>query len=116
MKVMFDYLKEVVLEEVVFRVWLFGLFGLVGGFWALLIPSMLLYGLAHFILFRWPMVVASALLGLVLGLIIIYVACPLDLLLCVILHFVVGIMAWKLKLTDKWKRQTVDNELLRIVK
>ena len=98
-----EYLWEVFKEEGLFRVLLLGFIWMfLPDTWAILI-SALAFGLLHFLSFRWPMIVAASFLGIILGLVFIYTPyCWLAYLLCVLIHFGVGMVGIISGLTEKW--------------
>jgi membrane protease YdiL (CAAX protease family) len=100
------YLKQVCSEEVLFRLILcWGISSYTGNYLAILLSSVV-YGLSHFILFRWQMVVASVMLGVILGKIFLSIDnVILALIVVVVIHYIVGTACVLLGLTSKWSRK-----------
>jgi len=117
------YLENAVSEEILFR-------GIIISFLALIWPtnvilliivSALIYGLAHFIIFRWQMVLGAFILGLILGFMFIFIfgiTCSTTpdifegmrsifyaLFVCTCIHYLVGFLAYKLKFTERYERK-----------
>lgn len=86
-------------EEGIFR---FTALMLLPNKWGIAIAT-IVYALVHFVGFRWPMVVASFLLGIGLTYLWSILPLPFNYILCVMVHFVVGGAAYKMGLTNKWK-------------
>lgn len=87
-------------EELAFRVLLIHF---AGHNWWGIICSSVVYAFVHRVAFKWQMVVACLPLGLILGYLYVKFPFPYDIILVVLIHFIVGVGAWLLGLTDKWE-------------
>lgn len=89
------YLCDVSLEEVIFRMTIISLLSIVfKNPLIVVLISALIYGLAHFILFKWEMVVATFILGILLGFVYLLTSISLiGLWMCIIVHFFAGVWA-----------------------
>ena len=100
------YLCDVSLEEVVFRMTTIGLLGAVlKNIFLMVLISALIYGFAHFVLFKWKMVFATFVLGILLG--FLYLLTPISLVglwICIMVHFFAGIYAQKMGFTKATAR------------
>jgi len=112
---LFWYLKEVVSEEVLFRLCILGLIHFYVGFsfWFSIVLSSVVYGVIHFILFKWQMVLVSTLFGVLLGwlylqsvyvFLITYEGVVVGLLVVVLVHLFGGYLCDLLGFTMKWMR------------
>lgn len=120
----FWYLKEVCTEELFFRLVLCWAVAQVVPGWVAVLFSSVVYGLAHFILFRWPMVVVSGLLGIPLGILFLWLAdfgtrwwLVLAMLTVSVVHYACGAFCASIGWTEKWiKRDKKTNKFLKVLK
>lgn len=100
-KLWFWYLKNTIMEEVLFRYIILTIFKTA---WAGAILSIYGYAIVHLIQFKWQMVTATMFLGLLLYYIFFTVVAPYNLILCILLHYIAGIGLNLLGYTSKWKK------------
>ena len=97
----YNYMVQVIAEETAFRI----LFIHFAGYnWWGIITSSVMYALMHRILFKWQMVVACLPLGLVLGFLYVSIPFPFSIITVVIVHFIIGALAWHFGITKKWEK------------
>jgi len=100
-----EYLWEIFKEEGLFRILLLGILLMIMNPYLAVVISALIFGLLHFLSFRVPMVIASFILGLVLGIVFLLTpSCVFAYLVCIVIHFIVGMVAIITKLTMRWLR------------
>lgn len=103
------YIFYVVMEETLHRFLLLGLFTVwLGMGWAIMLTS-LIYSLSHLIMFKWPMIVVTFCLGLILAAIYTQysgiVGERVGYLFCVGIHWGFGMVAFLTGWMNKWKRE-----------
>lgn len=96
-----DYLKQVFLEEGGWRAILLGFLPN----WTGYLISSILYGLSHAVGFTWQMVLGSTIFGFILGWTYLRISHPLNFVICLGLHLVVGVIGWPIY--RRWLRQGI---------
>ena len=70
--------------------------------------SAVVFGLSHLWMFTWPMVVCATILGLLNGFMYwmadINGYTAIGFIVCIILHFIVGIGGWHLGVMSTWRK------------
>jgi membrane protease YdiL (CAAX protease family) len=69
-----------------------------------IVVSILLYANVHWILFRYPMVIASGVLGIPLAMFFYYIPAPWGFLASSALHIGAGYLCYRLGYTERWQR------------
>lgn len=100
-KLWFWYLKNTIMEEVLFR---YIILTICGVSWAGAILSIYGYALIHLIQFKIQMATVTMLLGLLLYYIFFTVVAPYNLILCILVHYIAGTILNLLGYTTKWKK------------
>jgi len=97
----FWYLKNTIMEEVLFRYILITLFGVnvIGA-----VVSIMAYSLIHYIQFTWEMVVVTFWAGILLWFLYVIMPAPFGLTICIAVHYIGGILLCCLGFTGKWKK------------
>lgn len=98
------YAKQVLLEEVIFRLWGFYLVAYFTNNLVAICVTTIVWSLAHLILFKWQMVIATLILGFILGYIMICFNPVIGLFLVFLIHYIVGVLGYKLKIINKWQK------------
>jgi len=111
------YIKQVITEEVLCRVTILGILAYYINDWLAIIISSIIYGLLHFILFKWQMVIASFMFGIPVGLVYCWylnvfgfnpVSVVAAIVIVCIIHFVGGWLCDTVGWTIKWKRDKTN--------